>query len=53
MLAPLSPPLPTAPVTLDVASAHPGLNISQDLKMVTADVIAQNSSEDEVKRQHF
>ncbi|XP_040825724.1 E3 ubiquitin-protein ligase TRIM31-like [Ochotona curzoniae] len=41
------------PVTLDVASAHPGLNISQDLKMVTADVIAQNSSEDEVKRQHF
>uniref|UniRef100_A0A8C9P7Z4 E3 ubiquitin-protein ligase TRIM31 n=1 Tax=Spermophilus dauricus TaxID=99837 RepID=A0A8C9P7Z4_SPEDA len=32
---PLSPHFPTAPVTLDAASAHPDLILSQDLKTVT------------------
>uniref|UniRef100_A0A8C4LLE4 E3 ubiquitin-protein ligase TRIM31 n=1 Tax=Equus asinus TaxID=9793 RepID=A0A8C4LLE4_EQUAS len=34
----------TSPVTLDAASAHPNLVISQDLKTVTLDFIPQDSS---------
>lgn len=41
---PLSPHLHTAPVTLDEASAHPDLILSQDLKIVTLDLASQGSS---------
>lgn len=41
--APLSPPyLPAASVTLDAASAHADLIISQDLKTVTLDQVSQS-----------
>ncbi|XP_040825685.1 E3 ubiquitin-protein ligase TRIM31-like [Ochotona curzoniae] len=43
----------SAPVTFDVASAHPGLSLSWDLKTVTAAVISQNHSIFPVKQQSF
>ncbi|XP_040825761.1 E3 ubiquitin-protein ligase TRIM31-like [Ochotona curzoniae] len=41
------------PVIFNVASAHPDLKFSQDLKTVTMDMILQKYSEDPAEPQHF